>query len=238
MCACLWPATPPRSLPRNHIPIPEKVPIATPVMPLTEMKVYIVDDDDDIREALVRLFAREGLPAEPFASAHELLASCNVGMHGCILLDINMPEMTGIELQQTLLERGIDIPIVFLTGYGDVSSSSQAFRRGAVDFLEKPIDKDILLDRVKEAFAADRKQHEQRQHRTALSERGARLTGREFEVMKLVVRGHSSKQIAKDLSISHRTVEVYRAKVMEKMQVKTLADLISAFLLMGLDGVG
>jgi len=207
-------------------------------MPLEEMKVYIVDDDVDVREVLVRLFACEGLDSEAFASAGELLAVCTLGadMHGCILLDVNMPDMSGIELQRTLRERGIDIPIVFLTGYGDVSSSSQAFRRGAVDFLEKPIDKDVLLDRVKEAFAADCKQHGQRRQRTALNERGARLTSRELEVMKLVVKGHSSKQIAKDLSISHRTVEVYRAKVMEKMQAKTLADLISAALFMGLDG--
>jgi FixJ family two-component response regulator len=201
-----------------------------------EMKVYIVDDDDDIREVLARLFGVAGLGSESFASAHGLLEYCSAGMRGCILLDINMPDMTGMELQQALLERGIDIPIVFLTGYGDVPSSSQAFRRGAVDFLEKPIDKDILLDRVQEAFATDARQYEQKQHRKALGERGSKLTARELEVMRLVVKGYSSKQIAKDLSISHRTVEVYRAKVMEKMQVKTLADLVSAALLMGLEG--
>jgi len=203
-----------------------------------EMKVYIVDDDDDIREALVCLFASEGLASLAFASAHGLLDFCQHGMdmRGCILLDVNMPDMTGIELQQNLRQRGIDIPIVFLTGYGDVSSSSQAFRRGAVDFLEKPIDKDILIDRVNEAFAADCKQYEQRQQRAVLNERGSRLTSREMEVMKRVVKGHSSKQIAKDLAISHRTVEVYRAKVMEKMQARTLAELVSVALLMDMDG--
>jgi two-component system response regulator FixJ len=205
-----------------------------------ELKVYIVDDDVDICDTLARLFVCEGLASQSFASARELLDACQPGadMHGCVLLDVNLPDMTGIELQKILRERGIDMPVVFLTGYGDVSSSSQAFRRGAVDFLEKPVDKDILLDRVMEAFAAYRRQYGQRQHRAALRELGARLTSREREVMRLVAKGHSSKQIAKDLSISHRTVEVYRSKVMEKMRAKTLADLISAALLMGLDGAG
>jgi two-component system response regulator FixJ len=202
---------------------------------LTEMKVYIVDDDDDIREALEHLFASENLLTETFANAQSLLQYCHAEMRGCILLDMNMPDMSGIELQQTLLELGIDIPIVFLTGYGNVASSSQAFRRGAVDFLEKPIDKDILLDRIKEAFAADIKQFELRLQRAALSKLGSRLTNRELEVMKQVVKGYSSKQIAKALHISHRTVEVYRANVMEKMQAKTLAELISQALVMGLD---
>ena len=202
------------------------------------MKVYIIDDDADIREALFRLFAGEGLPAVAFASAGEFLAASHGQMHGCVLLDIHMPGMTGMDLQQTLLERGIDIPVVFLTGHGDVSSSSRAFRRGAVDFLEKPIDNGILLDRVREAFAADCKQYEQRLQRAALGERAAKLTARELEVMKQVVKGGSSKQIAKNLAISHRTVEVYRAKIMEKMQAKTLAELVSAAWLMDWDGEG
>ncbi len=199
------------------------------------MKIYIVDDDDDIRAVLVRLFASEGLNAESFASAHALLDICHHELRGCILLDLDMPEMGGMELQQTLLKRGIDIPIIFLTGHGDIPSASQAFRLGAVDFLEKPADNGILLDRIKEAFAADLKHYQQKQHRKASSERGAKLTSRELEVMSLVVKGHSSKQIAKNLSISHRTVEVYRAKIMEKMQTKTLAGLISHAMLMGLD---
>jgi two-component system response regulator FixJ len=204
-------------------------------MTATEIKIYIVDDDADIRETLARLFAAEGYASEPFAAAQQLLESCHDDMRGCILLDMNMPGMTGIQLQQALLDRGIDIPIVFLSGYGNVAASSQAFRRGAADFLEKPIDKDILLDRIKEAFAADCKQFEQRQQRAVVSKLGNRLTGRELQVMKLVIKGLSSKQIAKELSISHRTVEVYRAKLMDKMQAKTLAELISQGLLMDLD---
>lgn len=207
-------------------------------MHTTEMKVYIVDDDAGIREALAGLFASAGLDAESFASAHGFLDRCDADMCGCVLLDINMPDMSGMELQQTLLERDIDIPIIFLTGYGDIPLSSQAFRRGAVDFLEKPIDVDILLERVKEAFASNLRQRSQRQCRKELIERGAKLTSRELEVMRLVAKGYSSKQIARDLSISHRTVDVYRAKIMEKMQAKTLADLISTALLIGLDEGG
>lgn len=200
------------------------------------MKVYIVDDDDDFRAALQRLFASEGLSSQAFASAHGLLAHCHSGMVGCVLLDANMPDMAGLDLQNALLERGITVPVIFLTGYGDIALASQAFRQGALDFLQKPIDTDILLARIGEAFATDLEQSRQRQRRQLLSERIAKLTVRELEVLRLLVKGHSSKQIAKLLSISHRTVDVYRAGVMEKMQARTLAELIAAALAIGFDG--
>jgi len=199
------------------------------------MKVYIVDDDADIRESLIRLFAREEIDTEAFANAKEFLESCHPMMWGCILLDIDMPEMSGMELQGILQERGVCTPIIFLTGFGDVPSSSRAFRQGALDFLEKPIDSQILLDRVGEAFAAEREQARLRERQRELLERAAKLSARERDVLKLVVQGLSSKEVAKALCISHRTVHSYRASLMEKTHSKSLADLAVLAMAAGLN---
>ena len=192
--------------------------------------VYIVDDDDGIRDALSRLLETQGLSPKAFASAEEFLGICDPPMRGCLLLDVRMPKMSGLDLQRCLLERNIALPIIFLTGYGDISMSSRAFRGGAVDFLEKPFDNQALIDRVKEALERDAQQWHHRMRRAQLSVRFSRLSPREKEVLKLISAGYTSKQTAKALAISNRTVDVYRAHLMQKMDAESLADLISMVL--------
>lgn len=189
--------------------------------------VYVVDDDDCIRDVVTQLLTIEGLLTKSFASAEEFLDHCNDRMRGCLILDVSMPRMSGLELQQLLLERNITIPIIFLSGHGDIPMTSQAFRSGAVDFLEKPFDDIELLDRIKEALYRDAEHWHQRLRRAQLTERISNLSKREKEVMKFICTGYTSKETAKALSISNRTVDIYRAHVMLKMEANTLAELIS-----------
>lgn len=189
--------------------------------------VYIVDDDESIRDSLVRLLETEGLTAKAFSCATDFLSVCDAETRGCILLDIQLPKMSGIELQRWLIDHGVDIPIIFLTGHGDIPLSSQAFRTGALDFLEKPFDIGKLLDRIHEALARDSEQWHNRYRRKQLKESFSRMTPREKEVLKWVAAGYSSKEIAKAMGISNRTIEVHRAHIMEKMKAESLADLIS-----------
>lgn len=200
-----------------------------------ELKVYIVDDDADLREALTRLLKREGISVEGFSSGEELLANSHSGMGGCILLDVAMPNMDGMELQKKLRQRGLTLPIIFLTGFGDVPLTVQAFRQGALDFLQKPIDTQLLLQRVKDAFGNEIKDKHLRARRIDLLEKGEKLSPREAEVLQHLVKGLSSKQIAKVLSISHRTVEVYRASIMDKAGSKAMSDLVALAQVMGLE---
>jgi two-component system response regulator FixJ len=189
--------------------------------------VYIVDDDDAIRDALGRLLQADGLSTKGFASATEFLNICEPSMRGCLLLDVQMPQISGLEVQRLLSEREINIPIIFLTGYGDVPMSSQAFRNGAFDFLEKPFENSELLERVRGALSRDAEQWHERMRRAQLIERFSQLTTREKEVLQLVSAGYSSKQVAKALAISNRTVDVYRAHIMQKMGADSLADLVA-----------
>lgn len=147
-------------------------------------------------------------------------------LHGCVLLDVRLPRMNGPELQSALSMRGVRLPIIFLTAYGDVATSVRALRAGALDFLEKPIDGQILLERIRAALETDATSQAIEDEIQRRHERLARLTSRERDVMDLVVRGYSNKNIAKHLGISHRTVEVYRSRVMQKLQVPTLLELV------------
>jgi two-component system, LuxR family, response regulator FixJ len=189
--------------------------------------VYIIDDDQAIVDSLLILLSSEGLEAKAFTSAKAFLKICEPSMRGCILLDIRMPEMSGIELQTWLLENDINIPVIFLTGSGDIPLSSQAFRSGALDFLEKPFDIEKLLERIHEAFARDSEQWHTHYRKNLLKESCARLTPREREILKWVSAGYSSKEIAKVIGISNRTIEVHRSHIMEKLKAKSLAELIS-----------
>ena len=192
--------------------------------------IYIVDDDRAILDALLMLFTAEGLKAKGFATAADFLAVCEADMRGCLLLDIRMPQMSGIELQQRLAERGISIPVIFLTGSGDIPLASQAFRGGALDFLEKPFDTDILLERIQQALSRDAEEWHNHYRRKLLQESCARLSPREKQVLKWVAAGYSSKEIAKAMDISNRTVEGHRAHIMEKLNAQSLADLIAVAL--------
>ncbi len=197
------------------------------LMSTRNQTVYIVDDEAAIIDSLLMLLRSEGLEVKAFKNAKEFLDVCEPCMRGCLLLDIHMPGMSGIELQRWLVDNGINIPIIFLTGIGDIPLSSQAFRSGALDFLEKPFDIDKLLERIQEAFAKDSEQWHSQYRKNLLKEYSAKLTPREKEILKWVSSGYSSKEIAKVIGISNRTIEVHRSHIMEKLKAKSLAELIT-----------
>lgn len=189
--------------------------------------VFLVDDDDAVRNALELLLETAQFHTESFASAETFLSACHPDQPGCLVLDIRMPGISGIRLQEMLAARNITLPIIFLTGHGTVPMSAQAFRRGAVDFLEKPFDEDVLLERIREAIRKDRANRELRARQAEAEARLASLTPRETEVMWLVVAGKTNKEIAAALNLSNRTVETHRGRIMEKTGARSLADLIT-----------
>lgn len=187
--------------------------------------VYVVEDDAAVRDALAQLLEGKRFRVELFESAERFLEACQPGQAGCLLLDMKLPGMSGIELQGALAARGIDLPIIFLTGHGDVPSSVRALRAGAVDFLQKPADSRTLLARVGEALARDAARRSERASRDAARKALQDLTARERDVLPLILAGHSSKDIARRLAISHRTVEIHRARIMRKTGSATLVQL-------------
>jgi two-component system response regulator FixJ len=198
----------------------------------TEPAVFIIDDEPAMRDALRFLVESEGLSAHCFAACQDFLDHCTPAIHGCILLDLSLPEISGLDLQRALADQGISIPVIFITDHGDVPASAEAFRHGAFDFIEKPFDNEMLLDRLREAIALDRRKHERWCQRAEARTQYARLSEREKQVLHCTVKGYSSKDTAKSLGISHRTVEIYRGNVMRKMHAETLAELVRlAFLL-------
>ena len=190
--------------------------------------IFVVDDDPAVRDALTQLFEAAGYAVESYATAQNFLEACDPGRPGCIVLDIQMPGMSGLDLQAALSERHILQPVIFLTGHGTVNMAVQACKHGAFDFLEKPIDGSALLARAHEALEADaRRQHEEAV-RGGLETRCAALTPREREIFPLVASGRPSKDIARELGISHRTVELHRARIIHKMGAHTLVELAAA----------
>ena len=188
--------------------------------------VYIVDDDQAVRRAMELLMQSVGLSHEIFHSADEFLAGHSNDRAGCLVLDIRMPGLGGLELQEKLNEMGSTLPIIFITGHGDVPMAVEAMQKGAVDFIQKPFRDQELLDQIGEALKTDEERRSERARKAVVSERLDKLTRREKEVMDLVVTGKPNKVIAYELGVSQRTVEIHRARVMEKMQAKSLADLV------------
>jgi FixJ family two-component response regulator len=188
--------------------------------------VFIVDDDAAIRFAMQALMDSVNLNHEIFASADEFLEKISGQRPGCLVLDIRMPGLGGLELQEELIKRGNTLPIIFITGHGDVPMAVEAMQKGAVDFIQKPFRDQELLDRIREALATDEERREAQQHHAEVAHRLERLTNREREVFDLVVTGKPNKVIAYELGVSQRTVEIHRARVMEKMQARSLADLV------------
>lgn len=189
--------------------------------------VYVVDDDHAVRESLQWLIESVGLPVETFDSAKAFLTRCETGpVRGCLVVDVRLPGVSGLDLQDQLRERGLYLPTIVITGHGDVPVAVRAMKAGALDFIEKPFSDQTLLDRIREAMDKDEQLHALRARCDVLVERYDRLTNREREVMQLVVAGRLNKQIAAELGLSHKTIEVHRAHVMDKMQADSLADLV------------
>jgi len=191
----------------------------------TTPTVFVVDDDAAVRDGLALLLDTAGLAVETYDGAAAFLAVCSPGRAGCLILDVRMPDMSGPELQAELTRRGIDLPIIFLTAHGDIPTTVQAMKGGALDFLTKPVVGSELLERVRAAFDKSARLREQESASRSLRERLEGLTGREREIMKLVADGLPNKEIARTLGISHRTVEVHRARVMQKTGVTNLVEL-------------
>lgn len=201
-----------------------------------EATVLVVDDDASIRAALGRLFASAGRPAETFGTLGELLQSGRVSGPGCLLLDVRMPGIGGLELYDLLRQVGCAMPAVFMTGYGDVPTSVRAMKSGAVDFLPKPFADDEILDAVDRAIELDARSRRARAEHEALEARFATLTPRERDVFELVVTGLLNKQIASRLGTTEKTVKVHRGRVMQKMQVGSLAELVHVARRLEVDG--
>lgn len=188
--------------------------------------VFIVDDDAAVRTAMHLLLRSVGLFVETFASADDFLAQYDRNRPGCLVLDIRMPGLSGLELQERLLALGSSIPIIFITGHADVPMAVEAMQKGAFDFIEKPVRDQDLLGRISEALSVDRRNRSRQETLSEIDERLSRLTKREREVMELVVAGKANKVIAWELGTSQRTVEIHRARVMDKMQARSLAELV------------
>jgi FixJ family two-component response regulator len=198
---------------------------------MAEPTVFVVDDDQAVRDSLGMLLKSMGQKAMLFDSAQAFLDQYQPDWTGCLVLDIRMPGMSGMELQQRLRAMNCTIPIIFVTGHGDVPMAVEAMHGGAYDFIQKPFRDQELLDRVNQALGWYIEHRSEEDRRRAVAERFASLTPREREVMDCVVRGLANKVIAMDLDLSQRTVEIHRARVMEKMNARSLADLVRMSLL-------
>ncbi|HTR02597.1 MAG TPA: response regulator [Thermoanaerobaculia bacterium] len=197
------------------------------MIPAKAPVIHVVDDDDSFRTALSRLLKAAGYATQQHRSAGEFLLD-PPGAPGCVLLDVHMPGPSGLDLQEAIAKRGDGLPVIFLTGHGDVRQSVRAMRGGAVNFLTKPVERQELLAAIEEALARQRAQAADAGRRREAARRYARLTAREREVFALVVSGKINKQIGAALGVSERTVKAHRAQVMEKMEVGSVAELVQA----------
>ena len=205
--------------------------MAKPIEPnKAEATIYVVDDDDGMRRALTLLLSTVGFRTAAYARPSEFLANLKPEEPGCLVLDIRMPEMSGLEVQQQLNRTGCMLPVIFITGHGDVPMAVQAMKAGAFEFIQKPFRDQDLLDKINHALHSDAENRQNVARRAEVLRRLQSLTPREREVMNLVVDGGANKVIAIDLGLSERTVEIHRAKVMEKMGARSVAHLVKLHL--------
>ncbi|HEY5133883.1 MAG TPA: response regulator transcription factor [Candidatus Krumholzibacteriaceae bacterium] len=188
--------------------------------------VYVVDDDPSIRSLLIKLIRSIGLPVEAFSSSQEFLSSTRPEGPACLVLDVRLPGLSGLELQERLVQSGVDIPAIFITGYGSISQSVRAMKAGAVDFLEKPFENQALLDAVNKALDRSRVSLGHNLELREIHDRIKSLTPREHEVFVRVAAGLANKQVADELALSEKTVKIHRANAMRKMQARTFAELV------------
>ena len=188
--------------------------------------VFLIDDDPGVRDALSLLLSLKGMSIRPFATAESFIEAYQPESAGCVLTDLRMPGMTGLELQATLTARHIHVPLVVLTAHGDVATARAALKNGAFDFLEKPVDDELLVEVLRNALRVDRERRTATSSRSAADARLERLTTREREILALLAAGHQNREIAAQLAISPRTVEVHKARIMEKLDCHSLAELI------------
>jgi RNA polymerase sigma factor (sigma-70 family) len=190
------------------------------------MLVHVIDDNASVRRALKRLLSSVGIDAVTFSSAQSFLDAGLTDAPSCVVLDVRMPGMSGLELQDRLIATGHEIPIVFITGHGDIAMAVKAMKKGAVDFLPKPFNDQDLIDAIHRALAQNERLRADQAERDEILERLERLTPREREVMELVITGLLNKQVASELGTTEKTIKVHRARVMEKMEVESLAELV------------
>ena len=188
--------------------------------------VFLIDDDQAVRDAVGLLLRATGLIVESFASATDFLKSDGIRRPGCLLLDVRMPGMSGLDLQKQMQEQGHHIPIIFMTGHGDIPMATRAMKAGAFDFIEKPFQGQVLLARIREALERDARELRRQAQRSEAAARLARLSPREREILERVAAGQYNKVIAAELGISLSTVEIHRKRVMEKLEADSLSDLI------------
>lgn len=193
-----------------------------------ESTVFVVDDDEPVREGLAELMRTIQLNTETFATAHEFLESYDRSQPGCLLLDVRLPGMSGLRLQDELIARGIALPVIFITGHGDLPMAVEAMKKGAYDFLEKPVGDQALLDRINAALAEDQRRRRTRVEVDAFRGKLALLTSREREVLDLLKTGKSTTAIAETLAISQKTAQVHRTRILEKLQVESVPALLTA----------
>ena len=189
-------------------------------------RVYIIDDDDAVRDAMSMLLDADSIEHQCFASADEFLDYYDGSQRGCLVLDIRMHGLSGLELQAELKQLGSALPIIFMTGHGDVPMAVEAMRQGAIDFLRKPVSEEDLLERIKQALQEEAGNWDQLVSHRAMQQRLETLTEREYQVFEMVASGEANKVIAHNLGISERTVEVHRSQVMKKLESKTLSQLV------------
>jgi FixJ family two-component response regulator len=187
--------------------------------------VYVVDDDEPARKGTARLLAAAGFSARTFANALDFLNAVGPHVAGCVILDVRLPDQSGLDLQVALTERAVSLPIIFMTGYGEIPDTVRAIQRGAVDFLTKPVDGQVLLSAVSRALAQDAAGRAARERQHTLQRRYERLTSREREVFLHLIGGQLNKQVAADLDISERTIKLHRASIFRKLEVGSMAEM-------------
>jgi two-component system, LuxR family, response regulator FixJ len=194
---------------------------------MTDATVFVVDDDQAVRDGLRQLLQAVGLRVQTYASARDFLTTYQPDTPGCLVLDIRMPGMGGLDLQAQLVQEGVRLPVIFLTGHGDVPAAVRALKAGAMDFLQKPVNSQSLLDLVQQAIRRDAEARATSAEQAEITRRLATLTAREREVLDRMVAGKANKVIAVELAISERTVEFHRGKIMRKMHARSLAELVN-----------